>query len=204
MKEVLFKFIFFTFLLSLGCFTKDVPPKSYDYVFNNYVPLDLSQNNLGVYYSFKNHESFFSTHNWISNNLYIGGYLGSNKNDKLLNSFNIGYKTNINFIKNCNVVYDFSLSRIKNFESIKNKWKKISIIFDFEIINLSYSYLTSKCTDEDIETIVKGCINKNDYKNSYFLGFNLYKRINDAFLIDFGFKKTKIDINPFLSLRYNL
>ena len=191
MKEVLFKFIFFTFLLSLGCFTKDVPPQSYDYVFNNYVSLNLSKNNLGVYYSFKNHESFFSTHNGISNNLYIGCYLGSNKNDKQLNSFNILEEL-------------ISIESIKNFESIKNKWKKISIIFDFEIINLSYSYLTSKCTDEDIEAIVKGCINKNDYKNSYFLGFNLYKKINDAFLIDFGFKKTKIDINHFLSLRYNL
>jgi len=46
--------------------------------------------------------------------------------------------------------------------------------------------------------------NSSDYKNSSFLGFNFYKKISDVFFIDFGFKKTKTNINPFIILRYNL
>ncbi len=204
MNEVLFKFIFFIFFLNTFCYSENVSPASYDYVFNNYTSTNLSKNNVGIKYSFKNHESYFLTHNWISNNLYIGGYLGFNKNDKISYILNIGYKTNLNYFKKSKIIYDFSICNKNNFNDIKSKWKKISLIFDFNFLNLSYNYLVSKCNIQDIDNSVNNCSNSSDYKNSSFLGFNFYKKISDVFFIDFGFKKTKTNINPFIILRYNL
>ena len=204
MNEVLFKFIFFIFFLNTFCYSENISPESYDYVFNNYISSDLSKNNVGLKYSFKNNESYFLTHNWISNNLYLGGYLGFNNNDKISYILNIGYKTSFVFFKKSKMIYDFSLCNKNNFTHLKSKWKKISIILDFNFLNLSYNYLISKCSIQDVENFLNNCLNNNDYKNSSFLGINFYKKINNEFFIDFGFKKTKAKINPFIILRYNL
>jgi len=203
-NEVSFKFIFIIFFLNAFCFSENISPISYDYVFNNYVSPDLSKNNIGVKYSFKNHSNYFLSHNWISDNLYVGGYLGSNKNDKILYVLNMGYKTDITYMKSNNIIYDFSICNRNNFDSIKSKWKKISILFDFNFINLSFNYLISKCSDQDIENSINNCSNNNDNKHSFFLGFNFYKKINNTLFVDFGFKKTKTNINPFVILRYSL
>ena len=204
MKEVLFKFIFFVVLLKSFCFSESVLPSTYNYVFNNYVPSELSANNIGVKYSFKDHESYFLSQNWISNNLYIGGYLSSGSFDKITYAMNIGYKTEINYIKNSKIIYDFSILNKSNLHDSRIKWKKISLILDFNFISLSYNYLLSKCDQSDITNLIDNCSSNNDNKNTFFIGIEFYTLINNNFLINYGFKKTNVNLYPYFTLRYNL
>ena len=101
MKEVSFKFIFLICFINIFCFSESISPSTYNFVFNNYIPNKTSNNNIGMKYSFSNKQNFILSQNWISENLYIGGYFGADNtkdaNKKINYSLNMGYKTSIDF-----------------------------------------------------------------------------------------------------------
>ena len=204
MKEVSFKFIFFVVLLKSFYFSESVLPSTYNYVFNNYIPSEISVNNIGVKYSFNDHKNYFLSQNWISNNLYIGGYVSSGNSDKVTYAMNIGYKTEINYIKKSKIIYDFSIHNKNNLLDSRIKWKKLSLILDFNYFSLSYNYLLSKCDDSDINNLIDNCSNNNDNKNTFFIGIEFYTLINNNFLVNYGLKKTNVILYPYFAIRYNL
>ena len=206
MKEVLFKLIFIVFFLNIFCFSENINPSTYDYVFNNYIPNKITKNNIGIKYSFTNNQKYILSQNWITNNLYIGGYFGSNnnRNEKINYTLNLGYKTNLNYFKNVNIIYDIGVHNKRSFLDDDNKWKKISIIINYNIITLSYNYLLSNCNDSDILNLIDSCRNVDDIKNTSFIGVDFYNLYTNNFFINFGFKKSKTSLFPYISLRYNL
>ena len=209
MKEVLFKFICIIFFINIFCFAENISPSLYNFVFNNYIPNKISKNNIGFKYSFNNKQNFILSQNWVSDNLYIGGYFGSNnsreENKKINYSLNVGYKTTSDYLENINIIYDFAIHKKRNFFDSTIRWKKMSILLSYDNFSLSYNYLLSKCTLDDIQNLIEDCNNENDNKNASFIGIDVYNNvINDVFFINFGFRKIDTSIFPHLSLRYKI
>jgi len=205
-KEVLFKLIFIVFFLNIFCFSENINPSTYDYVFNNYIPNKITKNNIGIKYSFKNNQKYILSQNWITNNLYIGGYFGSNnnQNEKINYTLNLGYKTDLSYFKDLKIIYDIGIHNKRSFSDYDSKWKKISIIINYNIFTLSYNYLLSNCNDSDILNLIDSCSNVDDIKNASFIGFDFYNLYTNNFFINFGLKKSKTSLFPYISLRYNL
>ena len=209
MKEVLFKFICIIFFINIFCFAENILPSSYNFVFNNYVPHKISKNNIGFKYSFNNKQNFILSQNWISDNLYIGGYWGSNnsrdENGKINYSLNVGYKTTFDSSENINVIYDVSIHNKRIFFDSNIRWKKMSFLLNYNNFSLSYNYLLSKCSSDDIHSFIEGCNNENDNKHTSFIGIDIYNNlINNVFFINLGVRKTGTSIFPHLSLRYKI
>ena len=81
----------------------------------------------------------------------------------------------------------------------------MSILLSYDNFSLSYNYLLSKCTLDDIQNLIEYCNNENDNKNASFIGIDVYKNIiNNVFFINFGSRKIDTSIFPHLSLRYKI
>jgi len=208
-KEVLFKFIYLICFINIFCFSENISPSSYNFVFNNYIPNKISKNNIGFKYSFNNKQNYILSQNWISENLYIGGYWGTSnskeENGKINYSLNAGYKTIFDTLENINVVYDFGIHNKKKFANSKTRWKKMSLLLNYNNFSFSYSYLLAKCSTDDIQDLIENCNNLNDYKHTSFIGIDIYNNlINNVLFINFGIRKSDTLILPHLSLRYNI
>ena len=139
MKEVLYKYFLFLLLINSFCLSKSVDSYSHNYIFNNYIPLYLTKNNIGLNFSIVENKvkKYFVTQNWITNNLYLGGTIspGVNESIDVDYSINIGYSPELSFNDVSKIVYDFSLhknrllSRNQN-SAQQSKWKKIAILLN--------------------------------------------------------------------------
>ena len=92
----------------------------------------------------------------------------------------------------------------RNFTDKKNKWKRISIIFDFNFLSISYNYLLSNCRNDDVVNFVNDCSSSNVNKEASFIDINFQNQMSEDFFINFGLKKTDSIISPYVVLRYNL
>ena len=210
MKEVLFKYIFILVLINNFCFTESVNPNSYSYIFNNFISETKYKNNIGLQFSMNENNVKFHSQNWISDNLYLGGILNFKSNDIRMNySLNIGYKIKELLFESCSIIYDFGIhnQRILNSSSEKKdlKWKKISMFFNFKNnISITYNYIYSKCSAEDINDSISGCKNSSDTKDAKFITFDLFNYINNNYIVNIGIKKSEAILYPYLSFWYSL
>ena len=210
MKEVLFKYIYLFFLINTFCFTESVNPDSYCFIFNNFTPNSDNKNNIGLHLSFNDNYKSFQTQNWISDNLYLGGMFNSkNNNIKLNYSLNLGYKVKNKIFNKYSLIYDFSIYKQRVFYDTNEyenlKWKKISILFSLnKMLSFSYNYLYSKCLNEDIENSIRGCNNSNDNKSANFITFDIFNYFKNNYILNFGIKKNKTLLYPYLSFWYSL
>ena len=177
-------------------------------MFNNFIPQSKSQFNVGVNISYldANINKEIVSHNWISNNLYIGAMLSSNSYDNIgINyNLNIGYHTLLG--NPLNIIYDFSInSKRLIVDDIREKWKKISIIFNIQDkAAITYNYIVSKCTTQNVADDIDNCHNTNDSKNTFYFNFDIFNKINKYYIFNIGIKKIKTNLFPYISLRYIL
>ena len=197
-------------MINIFCFTENISPNSYNFIFNNFTPDSNYKNNIGVQFSFKENNKNFQTQNWISDNLYLGGMFNlRNNNIKLNYSLNIGYKVKNKIFNTYSIIYDFGIYKQRVLNDIdeyeKSKWKKISILFSINnFFTFSYNYLYSKCSNEDVNNSIKGCNNSNDNKDAKFITFDFFNYINNNYILNFGIKKNSTLLYPYLSFWYSL
>ena len=210
MKEVLFKYIFVLVLINVFCFTESINQKSYSFIFNNFTLDSNYKNNIGYQLSFKDNYKSFTTQNWISDNLYLGGMINSKNSDIKLNySLNIGYKVKNKIFNIYSLIYDFGIYKQRVYKDISEykdlKWKKLSILFSInKNISFSYNYLFEKCSNEDIDNSISNCYNSNDNKEENFITFDFFNYIKNNYIINFGIKKSESLLYPYLTLWYSL
>ena len=74
--------IFFKFLFA----NNSIDYESQEFVISNYIPQNLTKYNIGVkVVSVKNNfQKYFTSQNWITDNLYVGGFIRTD-NDKDVN-----------------------------------------------------------------------------------------------------------------------
>ena len=210
MKEVSFKYILILVLINIFCFAESINPNSYNFIFNNFTPDSNYKNNIGIQLAFKESYKSFHTQNWISDNLYLGGMFNlRNNNIKLNYSLNLGYKVKNKIFNTYSVIYDFGIYNqrvLSDIDEYKNsKWKKISILFSVNnFFSLSYNYLYSKCSNEDVNNSIKGCNNSNDNKDAKFITFDFFNYIKNNYILNFGIKKNGTLLYPYLSFWYSL
>jgi len=204
-NEELYKYITIAFLLiNISLFSKSINPESYSYVFNNFVPIQLSKNNVGISIAYINKkiDKIFVSTNWLTDNLYLGSTINSAQSININYSFNFGYK--MNSFGNIITIYDISYHAYR-FDNQNSKWKKLSLIFNIkDVLAISYNYIFADCNNNDIQNEIVGCENTSDSKNSTFINFNLFQLINKSFLINLGFKKSDLIIYPYLNIRFNI
>ena len=207
MTEVLYK-VLIILLVNSYCLTKDVTIKSYDFIVNNYIPSNITKFNIGAgMINIDNeYKKFFITQNWISENLYIGGMISSEKKDIIDIDYNINIGYCSNFIQSnyFNIIYDLSYHN-KRLIDTKNKWKKVSIILNINNqLGLTYNYIFSNCKTNDINNDITGCNQLKDNKYADYLNFDFFKKIGKKYLFNIGIKKIDHSLYPYFSLRYNL
>ena len=197
-------------MINVFCFTESINQKSYSFIFNNFTLDSNYKNNIGFQLSFKDNYKSFQTQNWISDNLYLGGMINSkNRNIKLNYSLNIGYKVKNNIFNIYSLIYDFGIYKQEVFNNISDykdlKWKKLSILFSInKSISFSYNYLYGKCSNEEIDNSISGCYNSNDNKEANFITFDFFNYIKNNYIMNFGIKKSKSMLYPYLTLWYSL
>ena len=207
MIEVLFK-VLFILLVNCCCLANNVNIQSYNFIINNYIPSEITKYNLGpgVININNNYEKFIVSQNWVSDNLYFGGMISSDNKEEIDISynFNLGYKANLIQNEKINIIYDISYHN-NRLISLKNTWKKISIILNIENqLGLAYNYIFTRCKEVDIINDIKGCNQIKDNKYANYFNFDFYQKINDKYLINIGIKKIETFLYPYFSIRYNL
>ena len=182
--------------------------ESYNFIINNYIPSEITKYNIGpgVININNKYEKYIVTQNWISENLYFGGMFSSDSQEEIDVSYNlnIGYRPNIIQNKNFKIIYDFSYHN-KRLVSLKNKWKKISIILSIKNqLGISYSYIFSRCKEIDIINDIKGCNQTKDNKYADYFNFDIFQIVNEKYIFNVGIKKIETLLYPYLNIRFNL
>ena len=84
-KEGSFKFIILVLCFLYYCFPNNIPLHTYDFVYIDIVPLEISKNNIGFRNSKVNDEYRLSIHaqNWVADNLYLYGGISPSLKDEV-------------------------------------------------------------------------------------------------------------------------
>ena len=205
MKEGLFnKHIIILFIcISNICFSLENDIYTYDFVHLNAIPLEISQNTIGIKSREIDEEIsvFIYIHHWFSNNLYFSGAISPSNNNKinLTYNMNFGYKTNLDLYFLKNLYFDIGYYS-KRFESNLDdnfRWKSFSVISDFQFKKIiflpSYTYIFNT--------------NNNEKDSNIFLSIDFIKTLRKNFFIKFGaqvYDESNIYVRPFISLNYKI
>ena len=173
-----------------------------EFVFNNSIPLELSQASFGVKILDYNNNSkiSFNYQTWITDNLTLDGYYSPSFNNRIDITYgiNVGYASNYNKTQFKNINYSIGYFN-KRFSNDMIRWSNISIIPVFTINNqnwysveFNYSYS-----------------NQNDNKiNRKSLIYKYMKSFKDKYILNLGIQIDDYNndnlIYPFFGLNYVL
>ena len=196
MIEASFKYLLIFFSLYY-CIPSNIPLESYDFVYVDVTPLELSKNSVGLRYSEINNKPRFSfqAHNWLGENLYLSAG-ASPSLDEDLNIFynlNFGYEKKIGYNSFESLLFDLGYHSNRYIVD-ENKWTSASIIFYFKIKKIHF-----------LPSIVH-IFNNDDSKS--FMNINFLYNTNFNFLIGTIMQiysvNDDIKILPLISLKYKL
>ncbi len=202
MKEGSFKFIILFLFWIYYCLPSNISLNSYDFVYIDIIPLEVSKNNIGLRNSRvdNKYRISFQTQNWIADNLYFYGGFSPSLKDKIDIAYNLsfGYQKKLDYSKIKNLILDFGYysSRYKSNSNEEFKWTSGSMIFDIKFKNIhflpSWTYIFNNQNDEN-----------KSFINLDFL-FNLNKSCVLKSALQLYDNENEIQILPSISLKYKI
>lgn len=186
------------FVLCSVCFSDD---NTYDFVFGNMLPFEISQNSFGIRIidSEDKIRTYFNYQSWATENLFFDGYVSpSFDNDiDITYGINLGYSASYDNAYFKNINYAIGYFR-KKFSDDLSKWTNLAVIPLIKIkdswLSLSFNYSFYK--------------NNNDTVNKTSLIFNYMKLLNDNLIFKTGIQlfdqENDLSIYHFIGLNYTL
>ena len=201
-KEGSFKFIILFFCSLYYCFPNNIPLYTYDFVYIDIVPLEISKNNIGLKNSKVNDEYRLSIHtqNWIADNLYFYGGISPSLKDEvdIFYNLNFGYQRSLNYNRIENLFFDFGYysNRYNSSISEEFKWTSMSLIFN---INFNSIYFLPS---------LSYIFNSENEENQSFINLDLLFNFNNNLVLKSAIQlydnNGEMKIFPSISVKYKI